>query len=495
MKRDKKYYLKAVATLILASGMIPQWVIASDFNVHGYAREHLSFNLEDPVETSEDDKYDLSMARTTLRLDVDGDVGPIRYSVIGRASREANTSYLKRLTALGAADGDLPEDQYDEEEFREAFVEFDAGDRTLVILGKQQVAWGESDFFQAMDIIHGFDFSWRSFLEVENEELRKPLIMANAIIQVPEADASLQLLVRPGWDRDEDIGTTFDLFGGRWANQPNKGFDFLDAGVVPYNYDHSEGDADDPSYGFRWSAAAGSVDYTFSYWHGFNLEPVVNSIGAPFKSAPINGFAEFIYPIVDTFGVTLSTYSAATDAVWSTEIAYTLDKPFNVGTACFIGIPGFCGIKEKDTLRLMFRMDKQVALSSLIGTSRPSFFSVQLFDTWILGFDKSDDIVDLAGYSAPKEEHNAILTVLLAMNYNNDRINPTLAAGYDLSYGGGFFIPSVEFAWGDHWRLRAEADIFFDDGNNATGGDSSNTHLFGYFANNDQFAVRLTYQF
>lgn len=463
-------------------------------SLRGYVREHLSFNMENPPETAENDRGDLSMARTTVRVDLNGQVSKLRYGLVARGSREAETDYLERLQNLRVAGGatDKLMDQYNTSELREAYVEFDLGDRTTWRLGRQQVAWGETDFFAALDVVHGFDFTWRSFLEPENEELRKPLILLNSTTQIPEANGALQVLIRPGWDQDDYIGNSYDLFGGRWANQPNKGVDFVNPltfapnGLIPYNFHHPDGDIDDPTGGLRWTGIAGPVNYSVAALRTFNPDPVLN-VTPPFKGA----LGELIYPKVDIFGFTVSGYSPATDAVWSTEFAYTKDKPYNIGSA----FAGFGGIIEKDTLRTMIRMDKQLSLQRFLGTSRPSFFSVQLFDSWILDFDKADDIVDLAGYMALKKEHSTVATVILGMNYNNDRVNPSLALGRDLSYGGGFVIPSVEFAFGDHWRLRAEADIFFDKGSNKAGEPSNDTHLFGYFANNDQLVFRLSYQF
>lgn len=484
----------AVSTAVLALAMVSVADIASanSLEVSGYVRQQLSFNLEDPPETSEDDKWDASMIRTTVRLDFDGEVGPIGYHFVTRAEREYDTNYLERLDDLRGTDNLV--DHYNNEEIREAVLEFSPTKNVSMRFGKQQVAWGETDFFTGLDIIHGFDYSWRSFLEVENEELRKPLIMLNTIIQVPSLRGALQLLVRPGWDEDEDIGTTYDLFGGRWANQPNKGVDFLDGFGIKYNYDHKEGDTDDVTYGARWSGVWGDYNYSVAYLTGFNTDPVVNSVFNPYKGEIKGGFAEFIYPEVETVGLTLSTYSEVTDAVWSAEFAFTKDKPYNIGSNFFL--PGFLGVEEKDVLRSMIRMDKQMDLSGVIGTSRPSLVSVQIFDTWLTDFDTRDDIVDLAGYAAKKKEHSTIITLLMLNYYNNDRIKPELAAGYDLSYGGGFVIPSLNLAYGDHWRVRVEADIFFDDGDTSPSGNGSNdTNLFGYFANNDQLSVRLTYQF
>jgi len=85
--------------------------------------------------------------------------------------------------------------------------------------------------------------------------------------------------------------------------------------------------------------------------------------------------------------------------------------------------------------------------------------------------------------------------MILGLNYRNDTVNPSLALGTDVSNGGGFASPSVDFAWGDHWRFKVEGDFFFNRGHKLPGQVEQNTHLFGYLANNDQLLFRLTRQF
>lgn len=461
----------------------------------GYARGWASMNLQDPAETPQDERYELSMVRGSLLLDADARYRAVKLKAIGRFDREVRTPYLERLDDL--APGDLM-DQYNQEELRELYVDFPIGGRLDARLGKQQVVWGETDFFRAADIVHGFDFRWRSFLEVENEELRKPLILANVRLQVPEAGGALQVIVRPGLDRSRDIGNTYDLFGGRWANQPNKGVNFLN--LLTYDLEHPEGDEDDVTGGVRWSGTALGVGYSLFYLKTFSNDPVVNPSaavgGTPFRKAPEGAVGDFIFPEIDLAGVTANRYVAFLDAVLSTEIVYTFDQPFNTGTA-FLGgaLPGFEGVILKDTLVTMLRADKQLDLTGILGTSRPSFASVQFFNTRVMDFDRQDDIVFLAGYGLPRHRDSALLTGILAANYRNDRINPGLAAGWDVTYGGGFVIPSVELVFGDHWRLKTEADLFFPKCSKSPGEIESCTGLFGYFDNNSQLVVRLTRQF
>ena len=494
--RQRRLVVMTVGVVIVMLLMIPDpasaQIDSKHFSLHGFVRGHFSMNLQDPPETEQDDAYDLSMVRGTLYLEANAfwDWGAI--TLVGRADKEYKTDYLERLDDLSSID---LMGQYDNLDMREWYADFFIGKKVTLRVGKQQVVWGKTDFFRGMDIIHGFDFTWRSFLEVENEQLRKPLILGNLQIEVPKAKGSLQLLVRPGWDRDKDIGNTYDLFGGRWANQPNKGVNFLEG--VPYNWHHSSGDTDDANYGFRWYGTLGKVEYSLAYYKTLNLDPVVNTIFNPFGDAPLNGFGEFIYPEVDMYGLSLNYYWPAPDMVIRTEISMTADQPYNIGTNFFDGVlPGFGGVIQKNTVRTMVALDKQMRWAQkILGASRPAFFNFQIFDTWLTDFKREDDIVALAGFGAPINAHTTILTVILGWNYKNDRINPTIAAGVDATNGGGFVIPSVEFAWGNHWRLRLEADLFWNSGSKLPGEIEQDTYLFGYFANNNQLVSRLTFQF
>ncbi len=189
------------------------------------------------------------------------------------------------------------------------------------------------------------------------------------------------------------------------------------------------------------------------------------------------------------------------DAVLSAEMAFTADQPYNYGTGALGATPGktgigLDGIKYKDTLTTMLRIDKNLKFENILGTTRPSFSSIQLFNTQVLGFKKSDDLARLFFMASPLKEHNTILTAFTVLNYKNDEINPGFAVGFDLGNGGGFAIPSVSMTFGDKWLAKIEADIFWDDGKTSRqqfGG--KNTQLFGWFTGASQLALRVTRQF
>lgn len=480
---------------------------ATEFRISGYLRENMAVGFQDHPERSAatGDKVggrgDILMQRHSMLLEGYADFGWAYLGAVGRFSREEMTPYLRDLqksskatAAMFGGNATSFRDFYDEEEMREYYIGFDVGERLHFKLGKQQVVWGESDGFQAMDVIHGYDFSWRSSLEGENEELRKPLVLANARIDMPELNGSLQLIFRPGWDKADEIGYTVDLFGGRWAGQPNKGVDTL--ALIPYNPDHPSGDTDSPSYGFRWTGIApvgGDIGYGIGFYHGPKLAPVINSIFNPFGPAPSNGFAEFINPIVDTYGVSFNAYSATIDSTVNGELAFTPNEQYNYG---FVNGAGLDGIKEKNTIRAMLRFDKLLpSFGSAIKTNKPPTLIFQVTDVWIPNFHRSDDIVDV---TARRKEHSVNITSILSTNYKFDTINPTVVAAFDPTYKGALLVPYVDWVFGDHWRLHTEVQFYWDFGRHtdpADGSGAMRTHGFGTLNNQNQANIRLTYQF
>ena len=463
---------------------------------------------------------------------------------------------------LGAGtQDDLLLEDYDSTELREMYVTFNVTDRMHFKLGKQQVVWGETDFFRAMDIIHGYDLRWRSFLELENEELRKPLILGNVTIDVPELAGSLQLIYRPGWDAGDDIGDSGPINGGRWAPVPWAGAGVTSSLIGPYNYHHNGADENDPNYGFRWSGTFKQVGYSFAYYRGLSTDGLVVRnplVGGTTNFGQWEGgnyrLTELIFPKVETYGFTFNAYSGLLDSVLRGEVAFTPNKPYNTGTNTYVdlfsfmsgvsansggiaffpgitllndphnpasgyrpgaggytsggapvgaslSVPGLADIVEKDTLKIMLGVDKNLNWTmNALGTSRPAFWTAQLFDTWVMNYDRKDDIVESFGFGAARREHQTILTNAFTFPYKYDTVTPGIALGVDLGSFDSFLIPSLDLQYGDHWRVRFEADLFFPTHTERTnlgmtGSDSNDARLLGTLSNRDQLVARITYQF
>ena len=556
MKKQFKLFMCAIvyAAILLISGILinpvpdTQAYTMEDgsFRLTGYVRTWAAFNLEDVPETKKHDRWTCNMLRGSILVDAEGRTpGGVIIKAIARFDGEIKTSYLRRLESeiddvsnqiMSIYSSDLITsssnsehiegeghdimDQYNNNELREAYVEFAPIDRVTVRFGKQQVVWGETDFFRAMDLVHGYDYRWRMFMEPENEELRKPLIILNTIIQVPELDGMLQLLFRPGWDQKEDIGNRVSTEAGRWLLQPYRGLDFTS--LLGYEYHFKEGDVRDRTWGARWTGQAGPFEYSLAYLRTYNPDFIVNSTWFPYHDIQPTGITgDFVHPLYDLVGLTANTYVPFMDAVISTELVWHMDKPFNIGSArsvydaietdlataeatagvvggmlgttgatlkdfypdgafwvhmrdrngtplelagglpVMMDLPAFGGIIRKDMVTTMFRIDKSLYFLPFLKTCEAPFASIQFFDDWVQNYDEDDDIVYSSPFGCKRKEHTTLLTAVISFQYKNKTINPFLAGGVDLTNGGGFFFPSCEFTIGNHWRLRVEADLFF----------------------------------
>jgi hypothetical protein len=163
-----------------------------------------------------------------------------------------------------------------------------------------------------------------------------------------------------------------------------------------------------------------------------------------------------------------------------------------------LDVPGLGPVIEKDTLKIMIGADKNLNWTmNTLGTSRPAFWTMQLFDTWVLNFDRDDDIVENFGFGASRREHQTFLTNAFVFPYKYDTVTPGIAFGVDLGSFDSFLIPSLDLSMGDHWRVRFEANLFFPTHveRDNLGMTDTKTRTLGTLHNRDQFVARITYQF
>lgn len=471
----------------------------SNIKVGGYLRGWASWNLADAPDVPGDDKRKLSMLRGSASLNASAKTGDLTWSGIVRADVEGNTRYQRDLQKLnqtntpGGPGADLMKELRNAD-LREFYVDANLGDRVKLRLGKQQIVWGETDFFHPSDVIHGFDYRWRQFLEGEGDELRKPLILVNAKIDVPEANGNLQILVRPGLDRKKDIGNTYDLYGGRWMPQPYRGNDFLT--ILPYDYEHPKGNYKDVTGGFRWVGSTDKLNYSFSYVTTFQGDPVINPVTTPYYKTPTGVLGNFIFPKISVASASVSGEISAIDAVLNAEIAFQQGNLYNSDPNA-IPLPGWGAVVKKDVVKTTLRADKQLRLMDWLGTNQASFASVQLFDSWIKNFKSYENAVAFGGYPAKLKEHDTVLTAFIVLNYMNSKLNPQLAVGRNLSTGDAFIIPSISYQYGNNWRISAEADLFYTKHQPLGKGAKAEQSypLSDFLSNHDQLLIRATYQF
>lgn len=520
----------SMAACLMASAVADEGSGRVDEGVRfgGYVRGYLGWNADNPQEVSgKNNRGRLAMQREEIYLEADGKHSAFQWKLAGRAAREQATGYLKDLqdltrnrTGYGRDPGFDIESLYTNEEIREAWIQFQPHERLNVKFGKQQVVWGETDIFQALDVIHGQNFTWAPMLQ-EPDETRKPLILLNTTLSVPEANGSVQLVIRPGWDDEKDLGSTWDVYGGRSRVAAYKGYSTWYGGEADWH--HPEGKKDEVTYALRWKGTAAGLGYHLSYVKSFyTRNPIANSVFAPYKKNPVDngngGTYNLITPIVEVFGAGINGYSQALDTVLTGEVIYTKGEPFNQGSipngavavSCLGGpatlpdasaFSGFCGIKRKNTVMTMLRGEKQFNTMGL-GSSGPTSVSVQLFNTTVLGFDRADELVQAAGFPDLVHRNTSIATLVIRTPWMGDKLTSTIALGREFANQGTFAALAADYELGTNWRLRAEYDGFWGRNNTTNGGALGASMPMGNAAGtsglldkNDRFYLRATYQF
>lgn len=513
LKSRLKHYGLQVGISAMALSMTPAvnaLELGEGWNLHGWARQYLSWNMDSIPETG-GDRGALSMNRQSLFLDIQGPTGELNWVIRARFSNDAITSYERKLEKMTKASG-FPADfrkEYREADIRELFFDWAPNDRVAFRIGRQQVVWGETDFFHATDVIHGFDLRWRKFLEPSSEEVRKPLIMINTEINFPSVDGSLQLLLRPGLDEATWLGNDDPTFGGRWSNSMAKGFNlgsYRSGGLAKNNFDyHGQGvdaDADDPHYGFRWKGETlfgKPITYSFSYYHGVSggfQDPILISD----QKAKYGGRLQFVLPETDTIGASISGFIPAIDAVYRAEIAYTPDRPMSMFDLTATKNGPF-PVTKLDILNYVIGLDMNPRLQNVLGTSNASLLSLQIFDWHIPGINEKDRVFRFDG-SGYFKEHNVIGTVVFSNPFMGDNLNATLVLMHDFSYKGGMVIPSIEYQYQANWRFKLEYDHAIG-GKKLKKGEgfpdfvapSTSASIFGALQDDDQLVLYITYQF
>jgi hypothetical protein len=511
--------------------------------VSGYVRQYFSINTQDHQSTGAgdgqmgpvpptancgfgqtcadyNDRGKLQMVRTQARLNFS--VGTERVSLkgIARAEVEANTAYLKELERRGAAPG--LRKRYDEAELRELFVDVKASDTLSFRLGKQQIVWEEADF-PILDVIHGVNIRWRGPTEIpgEAEEFRKPLIMALASFRLPELEGRVDAFIRPGWDGDRDIGVSADDFGGRWTYNFAEGVD--NRANLINDPDHPKGRFDKVTGGLRWSQKLGRVSYSVLAFTAAApavvnpclsaqpfgpFGPALATFGAqPYERAARCGaggggfLGDLVQKVVPVVGGTANVYAESIGAVLTGVVAYSPKNPFNVGSGFFFGaLPGLQGVAEKDVMKWSARIDKSVDMSFL-GTWRESDLALQLAGTHIRGFDAADDLVQSFLFHRKLKRSAYTLTGRITLPYQGDNWVGSAVLSKDLTYGGGFISPQLDYQIGNNWRFRLQYDHFFSKQAKVapvaspSNGALTEDNVTSAFKDKDLLTLRLTYQF
>jgi hypothetical protein len=265
-------------------------------------------------------------------------------------------------------------------DIRDAYIDLELEDLPLRFrLGKQQVIWGQSDYFRLMDIWNPLDVRWHFHQEPRWEEIRVPLWLLKGVWDIGElgllSDAYVEVVYNPG---DYQPAIITDFLPRPWA-LPFP--DPLRAGQVQYDSvtslhltpaidlqgtstrkgDFKRNPAEASEVGVRLHASSPQgIDFTLNYVYargravgasqpfaldiesvelpsipGLGGTPVGNyqvdaGGGAAVPVFPINVRAKLVHPYMHIFGITAKYFDTdITETSYRAEMAYVLGSPFH----------------------------------------------------------------------------------------------------------------------------------------------------------------------
>jgi hypothetical protein len=356
--------------------------------------------------------------------------------------------------------------------------------------GKQQVIWGETDFFRSADIINPIDFSWRTFLE-DWQDIRIPnwMLVINKDIPDCRGGGQLELIWRPGLDDAADVVDKFAPSGGVWdirhpAFPPGVNLDLRTT--------NPGSGLRNGSGGFRYlnefSALGTIFNYTFNYFYGWQESP--NFYVNGFDAATNTILAELKYRRLNVFGSTANFSIDKLQSVVRVEFSFQRNRGYTLrGAESSAAVNAHYpkGVMHKNLIRYAIGWDcVPTAKWTKWWSRQPWMYSIQLFQDVIVDWD-DDEFIQRTGEGGRYRDVETVITFFFNGHYWWDRIQPQLAGGYD-DMGAWFFIPSCNFAYGDHWRAKVEWDWFSHDNDHPL-------ENIAYLSSNSAIQVKLTYQF
>ena len=283
---------------------------------------------------------------------------------------------------------------------REAFIDFVLPPFSLR-LGKQQVVWGETDNFRALDIINPLDLSWHWARE-SWEDIRIPLWMARGIWDIGKLgfveESFLELIWIPADFKPNkvtlDPSRPWAFFGDglpRRANSViigNQAYD-LNFNLRNRTPDHTLADGQG---GFRFKGLWGEFDFSLNYFYGFSADPGVKIRNNEFSITgnTANAFGDLINPRQHTLGLT-ANYSEErfTQSVIRLETAFTTNVPVAVAPGAPVGVdPEGDQNEQANRTTVMLALDRPTWIPWL-NKNRTFFLSSQFFWRRWIDYDES----------------------------------------------------------------------------------------------------------
>lgn len=446
-----------------------------------------------------------------------------RYHIVGRFMYDAlynvGSDKFKYVRDQDPENIDKFKQAYD---LWEAYVDFARGP-WFVRIGRQNLAWGETDLFRLLDGINPLDNTFGGPFE-DLDDRRIPLWMLRGTFDIgsvgPFSSMALEGFWVPGnWDARvapfAPIGTPYS------APLPEVFFPALRINTPAKEMASSR-------WGVRLQGMAGAyLNWSVGHYKSYLDQPALRSVVDQSKLTQVGDntlltsldalILEGSFPSVQVTGASMSFFESITNIVFRGEVAWFWNEPVFIPeeslstfwgptiplppalldlAAEILGVDvrdlGLDGlplnpqngeIPKRDILRFMIGFDKQLWIRSLNKKSM-FFLSMQYFGQWVPDYDDrmaqpAPISPDLLRFPGLKEYENSI-TAIVNTNYMTGNLVPQLAVAYD-PRGAWLVQPQVNFIRGP-FRFMVQYS--------AIAGNFTN---FGLFRDRDQISFILTY--
>ncbi len=322
-------------------------------------------------------------------------------------------------------------------------------------LGRQNLAWGETDIFRLLDQINPLDNTFGGIFE-DLDDRRIPLWMLRGSVNLGTVGPLDSLSLEGFW-----VPGTWDAHVSPWPPFGTAYYPPLGALPPPLQQRivYPDRTVSSSRWGTRLMGVLLGVNCSVAHYKTFTDLPqpvfVIDPDPVPFGSP----FQELRFDDIQITGAAFNFWQPTVDAVFRAELAWFWEEAvfipeINIPLAPPpIPIPGVPvvpqngQIPDKDFLRFMAGIDKQLWVRSL-NRKQMFFFSLQYFGQWAPEFDErmrqGIPIPPAGADFVPVKEIESTLTALVNNNWMDGRLTPQLALAYDVR-GAWLIQPSVNF--------------------------------------------------
>lgn len=364
-------------------------------------------------------------------------------------------------------------------------------------LGRQQVVWGETDFFRALDVINPLDYRWHFYYE-PFEDIRVPLWMARGIYDIGKLLFFEEAFVEGVWIPGDFEGTKISLdprrpwgfFGQGLPESANttivggKLFDFR----TDVTADKPGRSLKNSEVAFRLKGLWGPVDFSLNYFWTISDDPgpkvrqELATVGAPEHPGAAGTLVLPVfltYPRSHVVGVSANyAEEALTHAVLRVESTYTTGVPVSLAADVPEALDRDRNLYDtSERVVLMMGFDRPTSIKSLNQIST-FFLSGQLF--WRRYLDHNRFFVGFP--SVRRAEVNGETVEGRFVSVNTDRLTedelaatfiatttygpgglwrPTLLAAYDVLGISGYTHLEIEHIFSGHLIFRLREAVFW----------------------------------